>query len=190
MKIKILFLVLFALSANVAFGQSSADKRRIEKLKENLVANDELQKIKKNKEDCEALVGRLKKQGKTTSDLKKQYQNAKNDYDVVIDALISDINKANTIGGLAEQLILTNSRRDKYAELSEKGKASSETFMENAKRALGDEKTLVVVIINWAADNFLPGWVTKISNASLEVVRKILVDKIEETRFSSWDNVK
>lgn len=188
MKNQILILMLFVLSANISFGQSK-EQKRIQKFKSFLVENDTIKAIKKNKEECEILVRRLKLSGKGDAKIIKQYTEVKSGYDAVLDAIIYDVSQATSIGGLVEQLIMRKERRVKYAELGKKANLLCKEYKESAHNLLGDEKGFWKVLIDWAV-GLLPGWVTKISDASLEVVRKILIGTLEDTRFKTWDEIK
>ena len=102
--------------------------------------------------------------------------------------MIKDIEMANTIGGLVEQLLKSKERRESYSMLGKQANLYCTEFMVNAQKVLEEEKGIIKVIIDWAV-GLLPGWVTKISESSLKVVQEILIENLEQARFDSWDDI-
>ena len=190
MKIQTLFLIIgLILFANFLLGQSAKEQRKIDRFTKHLVELDTIKAIKKNREECEKLVRELKYTGKGSESLIKQYEITKLGYDAVLDAMISDINQASTIGGLVEYLIKDRKqRRTVYADLSRIANESCKEFITNAHNALAKEKGPIKDLIDWAF-SLLPKWITEISDASFEVVRKILIKKLEEIRFKDWKEI-
>lgn len=187
MKTKMLFLIMLLLSSSVVFGQNE-DKKWLEKLESKLPKNKLFQSIAANKAETEKLVRRLKNNDKVNDDLIEKYNKVQKAYNKVFDAMMEDVDNANTIGGLVEELIESKKRSAYYDELGKEAGILYEDFQKAGLKALNDEKGWIKDLIDWGI-SFLPRSVERISNASLAAVKLVISDYIDSVRFQDWDNI-
>ena len=113
MKIRMIFLITLLACSSVVFGQTD-DSKWLSKLKKKLPKNELFKSIEANKAETEKLVTRLKYSKKVNKDLIDKYNKVQKAYDKVFDAMMEDVNNANTIGGLVEELIESKKRSEHY----------------------------------------------------------------------------
>ncbi|MFK7947890.1 MAG: hypothetical protein AB8G11_09885 [Saprospiraceae bacterium] len=188
MKTKMLLLIALLLSSSIAFGQNE-DKKWLEKLEDKLPKNKLFKSIAADKEKTEKLVRRLKNSNNATEDLIEKYNKVQTAYNKVFDAMMEDINNANTIGGLVEELIEAKKRSAYYDELGKEAEELYKEFRKDGLTALKDKKSIgIKEIVDWVV-SFLPRSVERISNASLSAVKIVISDYIDSARFKDWDNI-
>ena len=137
---KFLFSILFASVSLMSYSQKQESLGAV--LQKNLdnawFGNGTVDKILKNQRACENLVRRLKSSRRLNPILKSKYTRAKNAYDVVLDAMTNDVNKAKTVGDIYEMLATSKDRRSKYGELGNRANALCIDFKKAAEQALQD----------------------------------------------------
>lgn len=181
-----LLLALLAFST-VAFAQND-DAKYVKRFKKKLPEQEFIRAIKANKAEAELVVGQLKEKNVANADLIKSYETARKAYDEAINVMITDVNNANTIGGLVEEIIESKSRRATYKELGDKADLLCKKFIEDGYKKLNDKKGFWKTAIDWLV-SFIPGSVAKISDAALSLVKTIIVEELESTRLKTWNQI-
>jgi hypothetical protein len=174
--------------ASISLGQTTREKKLLEKFENFIYKNDTIKAVKKNKEESELLVLKLKNRGKVNDTIKKQYTDAKLAYDKLLNTMIKDIGEVGSIGGLVEILIKNNENKKKYSALGFEANKLNEEFVSNAKKILGDDMGILKSLIDWSL-SLLPGWVNKISDASIKIASDIIIKNLNEARFRDWDEI-
>lgn len=194
-KRSILLLVFCAFTLGMYAQEQKPLKKDIrEKLDDAWFGNGTFSVIRNNRDTCEAWVLRLKSKNIGSEELRKSYQKTRSAYDAVLDAMIADVKKANSVGDIYVFFVESKDRKTEYKKLSDQAEKHYVEFVNAAfiactENEFGSSGRLAQFIFSTWIDVLVPDLVQKIAEVFRDAIKEYYIRRINDLRFREWDKV-
>lgn len=189
MKSTIFFTFLF-LHCSILVGQNITYKERrdLVRFETHIKNKGQIKLLKENKKICENIAKEIKllKNDRQVLVIKNKYEIARRSYDKLIDLIISKLNDAKDP---IQMVKLFRNGIPEYTSLAKLSDEQCENFKILANKELkSSEKSLLSSLVN-IFSNFLPGWFQDIGIVSMDLIRDMLINKLNSYRFTPWNEL-
>jgi hypothetical protein len=195
MTYRLIIFAIFWFLASVIRAQEQKPLKEtvVSKLDNAWFGNGTFTIIRNNRDSCNAWVRRLKTKELETEDLKSSYEQVKIAYDAVLDAMIEDINKANSIGEVYRFFVDSKERKTEYKKLSDEADRLCVIFINSSIDACMDDNfgsgIIAQFIFNTWVDILIPDIVQKITEAFRDALKEYYIKRLNSLRFEEWDKI-
>lgn len=150
--------------------------------------------IRNNRDTCTAWVRRLKSKDLGTDEFKSSYEQVKSAYDAVLDIMIEDVNKANSVGEVYQFFVKSKDRKNEYAKLCGEADGFCAAFINSSMDAYSGENMGSGLIAQFIFTNFVemlvPDIIQKIAEVFRDALKEYYVARIDSLRFEEWDRIR
>lgn len=187
---KFIFLTLTLFFSVQGYGQEQKPltQRITTRLDNAWFGNGTVIKIRENQTKCETLVRRLKSSGKVSDDLINKYMNAKAAYDIVLDTMLNDVNRAESVLDIFNLLARSQERKNRYNELGQKADQVCVIFKTSAETVLNDNMGLIDDIISWT-QAIIPSWIRTLAVELRDALKFYYKNRINSLRLKDWSSI-
>lgn len=185
-----------AFIVNGLFAQELSDEELmgIDSFRVHLEESGIFKALKADKKNCEYFA-LLMKNSKLSSEEKKSaqkiYEEAKNNYDLLIEGIIKEMQASRSPGAAIAVFIEKGGKNGDFNQIAARANRKAQDFQRLAMDRLGiDGAGSLVEWIDRILTNLMPPWMQKISNVAFDLVKGMLIRKMEGMKFDGWDELR
>lgn len=194
---RIIFLIFFwayIVNGICAQDPSDEDLMGIDSFQVHVEESGVFKTLKTDKKNC-AYFAILVKNSKLSSEEKhsaqKLYEEAKKNYDLLIEGIMQEMQASSSPGSAIAVFIEKGGKNGEFNQTAMKANRKAREFQRFAIDRLGiDSAGSFGEWIDRILTSLIPSWVTEISNVAFDLIKGMLIRKLEVMKFDGWDELE